>query len=222
MSKPVLVYNRFNRFWHWSQAFLVLGLLITGFEIHGSLRLFGFEFATTLHNWSAGAFGVLVAFALFWHFTTGQWRHYTPTRSHVREMVRFYFRGIFRGEHHPHKKTEISKLNPLQRLTYLSLFLLVFPIQGLSGLAYYFYDDLAAAGLMTDGVGSVAWVHTAGAFALLAFFIAHVYLTTTGTTPLSNVRAMITGWEESPGATVAASSSPRVVVADSREHPKLE
>jgi hypothetical protein len=34
-----------------------------------------------------------------------------------------------------------------------------------------------------------------GAFGLLAFGIAHVYMTTTGQTPLSNLRAMITGYE---------------------------
>lgn len=196
MSKQVLIYNRFNRFWHWSQALLIILLGVTGFEIHGNFSLLGFERAVTLHNWMAGAFGVLVAFAIFWHFTTDQWRHYTPTRKHLREMTHFYLRGIFRGEHHPFKKTEIAKLNPLQRLTYLSLKLLIFPIQGLTGLAYFYYDDLAARGYLPDGVGTIALIHTAGAFALLAFLIAHMYLTTTGETLTSNLKAMLTGWEE--------------------------
>jgi thiosulfate reductase cytochrome b subunit len=196
MSPRILIYTRFNRFWHWSQALLVILLGVTGFEIHGTFSLFGFERAVTLHNWLAGAFGVLVAFAIFWHFTTDQWRQYTPTRRHLREMVRFYLGGIFRNEPHPFKKTEISKLNPLQRLTYLGLKLLIFPIQGITGLIYFYYDDLAARGYLTDGVGTIALVHTAGAFALLAFLIAHMYLTTTGETPTSNLKAMITGWEE--------------------------
>lgn len=196
MSHRVLIYNRFNRFWHWSQALLIILLGVTGFEIHGNLSLFGFERAVTLHNWLAGAFGVLVAFAIFWHFTTDQWRHYVPTRRHLREMVHFYLRGIFRGEHHPFKKTEIAKLNPLQRFTYLGLKLLIFPIQGLTGLACFYYDDLSARGYLPDGVGTIALIHTAGAFALLAFLIAHMYLTTTGETLTSNLKAMVTGWEE--------------------------
>jgi thiosulfate reductase cytochrome b subunit len=214
MSKHVLIYNRFNRFWHWSQAGLIILLGLTGFEIHGSFALFGFERAVTLHNWLAGAFGVLVAFAIFWHLTTNQWRHYTPTRRHLREMVQFYLRGIFRGEPHPFKKTEISKLNPLQRLTYLGLKLLIFPIQGFSGLAYFYYDDLAARGYLPNGVGPIALLHTAGSFALVAFLIAHLYLSTTGETPTSNLKAMITGWEEIPAATEkghAASAPPRPV-----------
>jgi hypothetical protein len=43
----------------------------------------------------------------------------------------------------------------------------------------------------------VAFFHTAGAFMILAFFIVHVYLTTTGHTVTSHIKAMITGWEGS-------------------------
>ena len=46
-----------------------------------------------------------------------------------------------------------------------------------------------------SGLSIIAIIHTLGAFALLAFVIAHVYLTTTGDTPLSSIIAMITGWE---------------------------
>lgn len=42
---------------------------------------------------------------------------------------------------------------------------------------------------------SVALVHTAAAYIVMAFMIVHVYLTTTGRTPLSNIKAMLTGWE---------------------------
>jgi hypothetical protein len=42
----------------------------------------------------------------------------------------------------------------------------------------------------------VATLHTAGAFFLVAFVIAHIYLTTTGETPVSNLRAMLTGHED--------------------------
>jgi thiosulfate reductase cytochrome b subunit len=42
----------------------------------------------------------------------------------------------------------------------------------------------------------VAFIHTAGAYMMLVFFIAHVYLTTTGHTPTAHIKTMITGWEE--------------------------
>jgi Ni,Fe-hydrogenase I cytochrome b subunit len=41
-------------------------------------------------------------------------------------------------------------------------------------------------------------LHTLGAFLLVCFFIAHLYLITTGTTITSNLKAMLTGYEDLP------------------------
>jgi thiosulfate reductase cytochrome b subunit len=195
MSRRVLIYKRFERFWHWMQAALILALGVTGFEIHGTFSLVGFEAAVSLHNLLAWLLITLIVFAVFWHFTTGEWRQYVPTRRNLRSMARYYLRGIFRGEPHPVKKTELSKLNPLQRLTYFGLKVVVIPLQVISGLLYYFYNDLADRGHLAGGVGPVAVVHIIGSFALVAFLVVHVYLTTTGHTLTSNIKAMITGWE---------------------------
>jgi hypothetical protein len=45
----------------------------------------------------------------------------------------------------------------------------------------------------------VATLHTIGAFLLVSFFIAHLYLITTGNTLTSNLKAMITGYEDLSG-----------------------
>ena len=42
----------------------------------------------------------------------------------------------------------------------------------------------------------IAIVHTAGAFLLLAFIITHLYLITTGEKVTSNLKAMLTGFED--------------------------
>jgi len=39
-------------------------------------------------------------------------------------------------------------------------------------------------------------LHTIGAFALVSFVIVHMYLITTGHTITSNLKAMVTGYEE--------------------------
>ena len=46
----VYVYKGFERFWHWTQALLILFLALTGFEIHGSLAFLGFEQAVRYHR----------------------------------------------------------------------------------------------------------------------------------------------------------------------------
>ena len=43
---------------------------------------------------------------------------------------------------------------------------------------------------------TLAFIHTAGAFAILCFIIVHVYMTTTGHTVTAHVKAMVTGWED--------------------------
>jgi len=42
----------------------------------------------------------------------------------------------------------------------------------------------------------MAFIHTAGAFAILCFIIVHVYMTTTGHSIAAHVKAMISGRED--------------------------
>lgn len=195
--KRVYVYRRFERFWHWAQALLVILLALTGFDIHfTAIRLLDFEQAVVLHRWLAWAFVVLIVFAIFWHLTTGEWKQYIPTHRFLLQMMWFYLFGIFRNAPHPVKKTLLSKLNPLQRLTYLGLKLLVIPVLVTSGFLYYYYNQWDRIGLAGWALEPIALVHTFAAYMLIAFMFGHIYLTTTGHTPLSNIKAMLTGWEE--------------------------
>jgi Ni,Fe-hydrogenase I cytochrome b subunit len=36
-QQRIYIFKRFERFWHWTQALLILTLLVTGFEVHGKL-----------------------------------------------------------------------------------------------------------------------------------------------------------------------------------------
>ena len=118
-SRRIYIFKRFERFWHWAQAGLVLGMAMSGFEIHGTYSIVGFETAVTYHTTAAWALIWLWLFAIFWHLTTGEWRHYIPTTSKLLAVARFYALGIFKGEHHPYKPTQTRKHNPLQLLAYL-------------------------------------------------------------------------------------------------------
>lgn len=197
--KKVYVYKGFERFWHWNQALLIFVLAFTGFEIHSSYEFLGFETAVDIHNKAAIGFIILIVFAIFWHITTGEWKQYIPTTHNLKAQAQFYMFGIFRNAPHPTQKTLISKLNPLQRLVYLGLKILVIPVMVFSGLLYMFYRYPQGDGIAminVDNLEIIAIAHTAGAFALLAFVVAHIYLISTGTTVTSNLKAMITGWEE--------------------------
>lgn len=192
----VYLFKRFERFWHWSQAALILFMLVTGFEVHGMYRLFGWEKAGNLHTIAAWTLIGLWLFAIFWHFTTGEWKQYIPTTKNMIAVARYYSVGIFTGEPHPHRVTQLAKHNPLQRLTYLVIKLLINPLLWVSGLVYLYYADLTRNGLLQLPLRPIALAHTAAAFMMLIFVISHIYLSTTGHTPLAHIKAMITGWEK--------------------------
>ncbi len=196
-TERIYIYMRYERFWHWSQAALIITMLLSGFEVHGSYTLFGFRTAVQVHTWAAWALLTLWAFTIFWQFTTGEWRQYLPTLKNVAAMVNYYVVGIFKDAPHPFRKTAVQKHNPLQRLAYLALLAFISPLIWVSGLLYLFYGDWAALGIGRYlSLEFVAVAHTAGAFLMAAFLFGHVYLTTTGHTVFAHIKAMITGWEE--------------------------
>ncbi|MFP4160014.1 MAG: cytochrome b/b6 domain-containing protein [Desulfobacterales bacterium] len=194
-AKKIYLYTWFERFWHWVQALLIMALIVTGFEIHGSWGLLGFETAFHVHNFCAWSWLVLYVFIVFWMVVTGEWKQYVPTYKKLFSVMRFYAYGIFAGEPHPVPKTTREKHNPLQRLTYLGIVTFLVPYQIITGFLYYYYNSWPSMG-WDWAMAPVALLHTAGAFAMLAFLIVHVYMTTTGPTVFAHIKSMFTGWEE--------------------------
>lgn len=195
----VYIYKGFERFWHWSQALLIFFLALTGFEVHDSIHLFGYEKAVHYHRIASWMLLALIAFSIFWHFTTGEWRQYIPSFSKLSAQVRYYTIGMFKGEPHPTHKTARNKLNALQAVTYLGFKLVMAPLIIVTGLLYMFHRSIDANEMVIIGdipLHLIAFLHTLGAYLILMFAIIHIYMTTTGTTPISNFKAMITGYEE--------------------------
>lgn len=195
MDKPIYLFTRYERLWHWFQVMIITLLMVTGLEVHGSFTLMGFEKAVTLHNIAGIAWAVAFAFFVFWIATTGEWKHYIPTTKKMALVVRHYAYGIFKGEPHPVPATERAKHNPLQRIVYLFFSAVLLPLQMASGFLYYTINTRTE---MLAGVplSTIAVLHTVAALLILAFVIVHVYMITTGPTVFSHLRAMITGWEK--------------------------
>jgi len=110
--------------------------------------------------------------------------------------VLYYTKGIFAGAVHPMTKHPQRKLNPLQQVTYAALLNILFPLQVITGVALWVggYDPE-----LLRPVGGLTWVaplHNLGSWLFASFLVMHVYLTTTGHTLLSNLRAMVDGWDD--------------------------
>jgi Ni/Fe-hydrogenase b-type cytochrome subunit len=196
------MYSRYERLWHWMQA-LGIGLLIfTGLAIHAPER-FGwlrFESAVALHN----ALGFLLlanAFlGFFYYVTTGAIRQHLPEPRDFVSLAAcqawFYLRGMFRGEAHPLEKVPERRLNPLQQVTYLIILNVLLPLQIISGLLMWDAQRWPETVQAIGGLPILSMIHTLGAWLFGSFIVMHVYLTTTGRTPLANLKAMILGYEE--------------------------
>nr|WP_255773167.1 MULTISPECIES: cytochrome b/b6 domain-containing protein [Halorhodospira] len=192
----VRIFTRFEIFWHWAQAVLIFGLLLTGLEMHGSYSLLGFGAAFSTHIVLAWALIGLWAFAIFWHLTTGEWRQYVPTGSGLGRTAGYYAYGMFSGEAKPFAKSPSAKHNPLQRLAYFGFKAAIAPALWISGLLllfYNFWNDTLLGALLP--LGAVAGVHLAAAFAMIVFLIGHIYMAaTTGNPWYEYLRAMATGY----------------------------
>ncbi len=187
----VYLYTRFERFWHWFQALMIILLMITGFEVHGLYTLMGFDTAVDLHNFIGLFWLGSFAFFAFWLIITGEWKQYIPTTKKLFDVALYYAWGIFHGQDHPVQKTPGAKHNPLQRLAYLGISAMLLPVQMVTGLLYYLYNSLGDVSL-----GPIALIHTLAAFLLVNFLIIHLYMTTTGHSLFSHIKGMVTGWEE--------------------------
>ncbi len=201
-TQRVHIYEAYERFWHWLQTASIIILLFTGLVIHHPdvLGVFSFAHMVTIHNVVAVILGINAALSLFWHLTTGEIRQYIPRpRGFIDDAIvqaKFYISGIFKGEPHPFEKRRDRKLNPLQGLTYFGLLNVLLPLQGLTGILMWGVQKWPAVSDMLGGLTILAPVHSLLAWLFATFIVGHVYLTTTGATPLEATRAMITGWEE--------------------------
>ena len=198
-AQPQL-YTLHERIWHWLQAALMILLIVSGLAIHYPDRLRflgGMSSAITWHTW-LGAFLIVNAFlGAFYHLTADKYHHFLPrmddfTGAAVRQ-ARFYLYGIFKGERHPLETDPRRKLNPLQKITYLALLNVLLPFQIVSGGLMWGADRWPNLFDRIGGLWLLGPAHTLGAYLFLAFLIGHIYLATTGPTPLALVRAITAG-----------------------------
>jgi len=200
--KRVYMYDVYERFWHWLQTAAIILLIFTGLVIHrpDMLGMFNFRYMVWLHNMLALILLVNAAMSLFYHLTSGAIQQFIPRPYGFFDQAilqaKFYLRNIFKGDPHPMEKTKEQKLNPLQQLTYFGLLNVLLPLQIITGALMWGVQQWPVVAGMAGGLPWLAPIHTLVAWLFATFIVAHVYLTTTGPTVLTDIKAMITGWED--------------------------
>jgi thiosulfate reductase cytochrome b subunit len=199
--KQVYVYAVYERFWHWLQTFTILGLIFSGLIIHKPdiFGIFAFKSVVQVHNVLAAIVVINAALSLFYHLASGEIKQFIPRPAGFYDQAiiqaKFYLRGIFKNEPHPFEKAPQRKLNPLQQITYFGLLNLLLPGQVITGALMWGAQRWPDLALRLGGLPLLAPVHSLIAWLLAAFVVLHVYLTTTGHTPLASIQAMMNGWD---------------------------
>lgn len=208
MTKQSQSYPIWLRCWHWGNALLFTILLISGLSMHyarPALQPIGFRGDVLIHNTAGILLTLFYCLFLYGNWRLGNGRFYRVLGEDItpgifRQSV-YYLWGIFLGAPHPYPHSEFRKFNPLQKLGYISVMYLLFPILIVTGWALLFPDRLPDYTLRFPGLSLWATVHTYFGFFLSLFMVIHIYLGTTGNTLGAFYRLMWYGDSKKPVAT---------------------
>lgn len=201
-TRRVHMYDAYRRFWHWLQAASIIALLLTGLIIHRPdlFGVFSFSGVVSLHNILAVILVINAVLSLFYHVATERMREYIPRFYGFFDdsilQTKYYISGIFKGEPHPFEKRPDSRMNPIQKLTYFGILNVLLPLQIITGALIWGVQRWPETAAALGGLPFLAGFHSLVAWLFASFIIGHVYLTTTGATPLEAIRGMVTGYEE--------------------------
>jgi thiosulfate reductase cytochrome b subunit len=199
MRRELGAYPLWLRFWHWGNAVLFVMLLITGLSMHYSNPgpALGFRTDVLIHNTAGALLTLFYCLFLYGNLRLGNGHYYRIVAGDIEpglfRQARYYLWGIFVGSPHPYAHSEERKFNPLQKMIYLVVMYLLFPILTVTGWALLFPGQLPEAIFGVPGIGLWALVHTYTGYFLSLFMVIHIYLGTTGTTPTALFRFMLFG-----------------------------
>lgn len=214
-TERVYMYESYRRFWHWLQTISIIILLFTGLIIHRPdiFGAFSFRGMVTVHNVVAVVLVVNALLSIFYHIATERMQEYIPRPygffDDAMVQAKYYMSGIFKGEPHPFEKTPTRRMNPIQHFTYFGILNVLLPLQMITGALMWGVQKFPAFTNALGGLPFLAPFHSLVAWMFATFILVHVYMTTTGATPLEAMRGMVTGYEE-------------VEVHEKHEEPKKE
>jgi thiosulfate reductase cytochrome b subunit len=198
-TERIYMYEPYRRFWHWLQTASIVLLLFTGLIIHRPdiFGVFSFRGVVTVHNVLAVILVINATLSLFYHIATDRIREFIPRPYGFFDdaivQAKYYIGGIFKGEGHPFEKLPTSRMNPIQKMTYLMILNVLLPLQIVTGALMWAVQKWPA---IAGGLPFLAPFQSLVAWMFGTFILVHVYMTTTGATPLEAMRGMVTGYEE--------------------------
>ncbi len=198
----VRLYTLPIRVWHWTNAFLIFFLIITGIQLRvADVTIFThYNQAVLLHKYAGFCMAGSFIFWLCFVLGSGSFRkHYLMRARDIRGMVSqaiFYGYGVFRGAANPFSPTPDDKFNPMQKVAYFTVMVFFTPAIVITGVLFsdilYFVSYINAIG----GLKILDALHVVVAYIFLLYLMVHLYMASLGHTILAHTKAMVVGYEE--------------------------
>ncbi|MDD5244268.1 MAG: cytochrome b/b6 domain-containing protein [Syntrophorhabdaceae bacterium] len=192
------------RIWHWSNAFLIIMLILTGIQLRipDIVPFPQYGVVVALHKY----LGYLLTLSfLFWLsyylFTRGMGKHYilsTGDMKGIPKQALYYTYTFFRGGKNPFTPSPDAKFNPLQKVSYSSVMFILMPVIIITGilfsniLFFFWYID------MIGGLRVLDAIHVIAGYCFVLYLIVHIYMSSLGKNITTYVKSMITGYAEEP------------------------
>jgi len=210
--KKVFLHTLTIRIWHWINALIVIALMITGIQlrapgIEGIARKMAvwipeYSMAVLIHKYIGYAMALSFLFWLIYIIASGSFRtHYILRPADLPTLVKqalYYIFGVFQGSENPFTPTAEGKFNPLQKIAYGSVMLVITPLIVVTGILF---SDIFLFRRVIDWLGGIRLLdalHVLASYLFLLNLIVHLYMCTMGHHIFDHVKAMILGFEEMP------------------------
>lgn len=201
-SEKLYLYPIWVRIWHWLNAVLFIGLLVTGISMQYSNPenplLISFELSVELHNICGIFISCNYLLFIFGNLFTSNGKQYKMKTkglfTRIYNQSIYYLFGMFQKQEAPYPISIDNKFNPLQRFIYATAMYVGFPIIIASGCAMLFPEIIIPQIFGLSGLLVTALIHVIIGFVLSLFLFIHLYVCTMGNSVISNFKSMITGW----------------------------
>jgi thiosulfate reductase cytochrome b subunit len=197
------LYPKWIRVWHLINAIMFLILIVTGISMQytdkeNAAYVVGFAKAVKWHNFAAVVMVLNYIIFVTGNMLTNNGRHYRIGKkdflSNLIKQFKYYSSGMFKGEKHPFPVTEVSKFNPLQKITYVLALYVAFPLLIISGIGLLLPEITITTFFGISGLILTDILHITMGFFLSLFMIIHIYTCTLGAKPTSLFWGMISGY----------------------------
>jgi thiosulfate reductase cytochrome b subunit len=210
--KKVFLHTLTIRIWHWINALIVIVLMMTGIQLRApevgriarkmAVWIPEYGMATLIHKYFGYAMVLSFLFWLVYIIASGSFRAHYILRpadlASLRKQTRYYLFGVFQGDENPFIPTAEGKFNPLQKIAYSFIMLVITPLIVITGILFsdiFFFRDVIDR---LGGIRLLDALHVVASYLLLLSLIVHLYMCTMGHHLFDHVKAMISGVEEVP------------------------